>query len=77
MCVLQPWLLPVLEEGLGSSFHHVFSHFSFPVALFSRSTLGDLRGWSILVLFGKRERACCMQLAGIALGKRERPATCS
>jgi len=33
MCVLQLWLLPVLEEGLGSSFHH---------ALFSRSTLGDL-----------------------------------
>jgi len=40
--VLQPWLLPVLEEGLGSSFHHVFGHFSFPLALFSRNTVGDL-----------------------------------
>jgi hypothetical protein len=40
--VLQPWLLSVLEEGLGSSFHHVFGHFSFPLALFSHSTLGDL-----------------------------------
>jgi len=42
MCVLQPWLLPVLEEGLGSSFHHVFGYFSFPLALFSRNTLRDL-----------------------------------
>jgi hypothetical protein len=42
MCVLQPWLLPVLEEGLGSIFHHVFGYFSFPLALFSCSTLRDL-----------------------------------
>jgi len=42
MYVLQQWLLLDLEEGLGFSFHHVFGHNSFPLALFSRSTLGDL-----------------------------------
>jgi hypothetical protein len=42
------------QEGLGFSFHHVFSHFSSPLALFSRSTLGDLHelfGFSLL--FGR------------------------
>jgi hypothetical protein len=40
--VLQSWLLPVLKKGLGSSFNHVFGRFSSPLALFSRSTLGDM-----------------------------------
>jgi len=30
------------QEGLGFSFHHVFGHLSSALALFSRSTLGDL-----------------------------------
>jgi len=81
MCVLQPWLLPVLEEGLGSSFHHVFGHFSFPVALFSRSTPGDLHvaggrfGEGLLhaagrYCFRKEGESCYMQLAA-HLGKRK------
>jgi len=68
MCVLQPWLLPVLEEGLGSSFHYVFSHFSFPLALFSRSTLGNLHvAGRFQSSLWKKERVCCMQLAIFAL----------
>jgi hypothetical protein len=66
--VLQPWLLPVLEEGLGSSFHHVFS----------RSTLGDLHvaGWFQSSLWEKGEGL--LHAAGqFCSGKRVRHAACS
>ena len=69
--MLQPWLVLVLEEGLGSSFHHVFNHLSFPLALFSHSNLGDMR------VAGQFQSSLWKEgevLAGFALGKRERKA---
>ena len=65
-------VLPILEEGLGSSFHHVFSHFSLPLALFSRSTLGDLHVASRFQSSLWEEGEGLLHAAGCPFGEEER-----
>jgi len=64
------WLLPVLEEGLGSNFYYVFGHFSSSLALFSRSTLGDLHAAGWFQLFGRK--GCSQQSYNWILGRERR-----
>ena len=62
MCVLQLWLLLVLEEGLGSSFHHVFLSLILPSSsLLTHHPRKFAYSWSILVFslgIGRGSVAC-------------------
>jgi len=70
VCVLQQWLLSVFGRGLDFFFlfFDIFSHFSFPLTLFSLSTQGNWHGAGQFQFFYRREglfqQSCSRFLGG-------------